>query len=234
MLTPDGDLRVQIQRDRRGLRVTARTRDASALSVEATFSGGAEGVWFRLVEGGTARVFSREVVASQRPLAAILRLIADEVELAKSPNEALLQLLFQSLLVYVSRAPVSVPRPHWGRPLRDRRIERALELLDRDLSKFWTVEQLARAVGLSRPVFAREFVRMLQLSPMRYLARRRMEVAAELLLQTDSTLADVAGQVGYQSEFAFGRAFKRQHGVAPGTFRRQPLSAHGQTLCMAA
>ena len=58
----------------------------------------------------------------------------------------------------------------WGRPLRDRRIERALALLEQDLSKYWTVEQLARAVGLSRPVFAREFVRLLELSPMRYLA----------------------------------------------------------------
>lgn len=234
MLTPDGDLRVQIERDRRGLRVTASARDANALRVELTFSGGVEGVWFRLVQAGTARVFSRELVASHRPLAAILRLIADEVELSKAPNEALLGLLFQSLLVYVARASQSVPRPQWGRPLRDRRIERALSLLDQDLSKLWTVEHLARAVGLSRPVFAREFVRMLRLSPMRYLARRRMEVAAELLLQTDATLADIAGRVGYQSEFAFGRAFKRHHRVAPGTFRRQPLSAHGSTLCMAA
>ena len=234
MLTPDGDLRVQIQRDRRGLRVSASACDASALSVELTFSGAAEGVWFRLIEAGKARVFSREQVASQRPLAAILRLIADEVELSKAPNEALLGLLFRSLLVYVARASQAVPRPQWGRPLRDRRIERALELLDQDLSKLWTVEHLARAVGLSRPVFAREFVRMLQLSPMRYLARRRMEVAAELLLETDATLADIAGRVGYQSEFAFGRAFKRHHHVAPGTFRRQPLSAHGPTLCRAA
>jgi AraC-like DNA-binding protein len=234
MLTPDRDLRVQIQRDRRGLRVIATADGPNAASVEATFSGGVEGVWFRLIADGAARVFSRELVASHRPLSVILRLIADEVELSKAPNEALLGLLFQSLLVYVARLSQAVPRPQWGRPLRDRRIERALELLERDLSKFWTVEQLARAVGLSRPVFAREFVRMLRLSPMRYLARRRMEVAAELLRQTDATLADIAGRVGYQSEFAFGRAFKRHHHVAPGTFRRQPLSAHGPTLCLAA
>jgi AraC-like DNA-binding protein len=234
MLTPDGDLRVQIERDRRELRVVASACDPNALSIELTFSGAAEGVWFRLVEAGKTRVFSREAVASHRSLSAILRLIADEVELSRSPNEALLALLFKSLLVYVARASQAVPRPQWGRPLRDRRIERALSLLDQDLSKLWTVEHLARAVGLSRPVFAREFVRMLRLSPMRYLARRRMEVAAELLRQTDATLADIAGRVGYQSEFAFGRAFKRHHRVAPGTFRRQPLSAHGRTLCLAA
>jgi len=117
--------------------------------------------------------------------------------------------------------------------LRDRRIERALELLDGDLTKYWTVERLARAVGLSRPVFARQFVRMLQLSPMRYLAERRMQAAAELLLDTDASLAEVAARVGYQSEFAFGRAFKRHHGVAPGTYRRQPSVASG-VLRMAA
>lgn len=234
MPTPDVDLRVRIERGRRGLRVAASAHDESALRVEVTFSGGADGIWFRLVEAGRVRVFSSERVASQRPLSAIVRLIGDEVELSKPPNEALLGLLFQSLLVYVSRASQSVPRPQWGRPLRDRRIERALELLDQDLSKLWTVEHLARAVGLSRPVFAREFVRMLRLSPMRYLARRRMQVAAELLLETDATLADIAGRVGYRSEFAFGRAFKRHHRLAPGTYRRQPLTAHGNVLCLAA
>jgi AraC-like DNA-binding protein len=143
-------------------------------------------------------------------------------------------LLFQSLFVYVSRMSEPVPLPRWGRPLRDRRIERALELLDRDLSKYWTVEQLARAVGLSRPVFARQFVRMLQLSPMRYLARRRMQVAAQLLRDGDASLAEIASHVGYLSEFAFGRAFKQHHGVAPGTFRRNSTLALTQTLALAA
>ena len=71
---------------------------------------------------------------------------------------------------------------------------------------------------------AEAFVRMLQLSPMPHLARRRMVVAAELLLATDATLADIAGRVGYQSEFAFGRAFKRHHRVAPGTFKQASSS----------
>ncbi len=235
MLSPDTELRVQIERGGSSLRVTASALDATpGLSVEVTFSGGADGVWFRLVEAGMARVFSRDVVEAQRPLAALLRLIGDEVELSKPPNQALLGLLFQSLLVYVARMSEAVPRPRWGRPVRDRRIERALELLDRDLSKYWTVDHLARAVGLSRPVFAREFVRMLRLSPMRYLARRRMQVAADLLLDTEASLAEVATRVGYQSEFAFGRAFKRHHGSAPGTFRRQSSVACGGALSLAA
>lgn len=233
MLAPDAELRVQIERGRTVLRVTA-SKLADGSSLEITFSGGADGVWFRLLDGSGARAFSREVVEGHRPLAAILRLIGDEVELAKSPSDALLGLLFQSLLVYVSRMTEALPRPRWGRPLRDRRIERALELLEGDLSKYWTVDHLARAVGLSRPVFARQFVRMLQLSPMRYLMQRRMQVAAELLLDTDAALAEIATRVGYQSEFAFGRAFKRHHGVAPGTYRRQPSVACGDVFRMAA
>ena len=235
MLSLAGDLRVRIERGRSALRVSATTHGANpALSVEVTFSGGAEGVWFRLVQAGRERIFSREVVESQRPLSAILRLISDEAELSKAPSEALLGLLFQSLCVYVARMSEAVPLPRWGRPVRDRRIERALELLDRDLSKYWTVEQLARAVGLSRPVFARQFVRMLRLSPMRYLAHRRMEVAAELLHGTEASLAEIAAHVGYRSEFAFGRAFKQHHGLPPGTYRRSAAPAYGRALCLAA
>jgi len=230
---PEAELRVQIERGR-ALHVTACRDGRSPLRVEVTFSGEAEGVWFRLWHGGKERVFSRDAVASQLPLSALVRLIGDEAELSKAPNQALLGLLFQSLVVYVSRMSEAVPLPRWGRPLRDRRIERALELLDRDLSKYWTVEQLARAVGLSRPVFARQFVRMLQLSPMRYLARRRLQVAAELLQNTDASLAEIATHVGYRSEFAFGRAFKQQHGLPPGTFRRQSTVAQAGALRMAA
>jgi AraC-like DNA-binding protein len=222
-LPSEPDLCVRIERTRSVLRVVASTREASpALTVQATFSGGADGIWFRLAHGAETRVFSRDVVSWHRPLAAILRLISDEVDLCKHPSEALLGLLFRSLLVYVARMKTVVPLPRWGRTVRDRRIERALELLDGDLSKFWSVELLARAVGLSRPVFAHKFVQMMQLSPMRYLARRRMQLAAHLLLHSDEALAEIAVRVGYRSEFAFGRAFKRYHRVSPGLYRSLP------------
>ena len=232
MLTPGDSFQVQVERSRGTLRVVATGREGAS-RVEVTFSPGADGTWFRLIQAGQVLRFSREQIATEQPLAAILRLIGDEVELAKAPSQPLLGLLFQSLLVYVSRLSQAVPRPHWGRPVRNKRIEKALALLEQDLSKYWTVELLARAVGLSRPVFAREFVRMLELSPMRYLAQRRMQVAAELLLNTDQSLADVAGHVGYRSEFAFGRAFKQHFRVAPGTYRRSALPATA-TLCLAA
>jgi AraC-like DNA-binding protein len=219
------ELAVQIDRGRHALRVTARAREPGAVVlIEATFSGGPEGIWFRLTEAGESRVFSRDLIARHPPLSAVLRLIGDEVDLSKPPSEVLLGLLFRSLLVYVSRMTLAVPLPRWGRPLRDRRIERALELLHADLSKCWTVELLARAVGLSRPAFARQFVRILELSPMRYLADRRMQLAAALLHGSDAGLAEIAARVGYHSEFAFSRAFKRHHRVPPGVYRRQPAA----------
>lgn len=231
----DSELSVRVERDRCGLRVIASApAGRPELVVRVTFAGGSDGIAFSLLHDGKIRHFSDQVVRGDRPLGAVLRLIADEVELSKPCSEALLTLLFRSLLVYVARMAKCVPRPRWGRPIRDARIERALELLEADLSKYWTVELLARAVGLSRPVFARQFVRMLQLSPMRYLANRRMQLASELLVSSDAGLAEVAARVGYQSEFAFGRAFKRHHRVAPGTYRRQLPVAGRTALRMAA
>jgi AraC-like DNA-binding protein len=213
-------LSVRVERGRAALRVIACTAEAEpALRVEATFSGGPEGMWFRLTQAGASRVFSREAVARHPALSALLRLIADEVEAQKPLSEAL-PLLFGGLLVYARRMPIAVPLPKWGRPLRDARVERALELLNRDISKRWTVDLLARAAGLSRPALARQFLRVLGLSPMRYLTQKRMQAAAEMLLGSDAALAEVAHRVGYSSEFAFNRAFKKHYQVPPGTYRR--------------
>jgi transcriptional regulator GlxA family with amidase domain len=102
----------------------------------------------------------------------------------------------------------------------DRRIAKAIGLLHAEPAKRWTVERLARAVGLSRAAFARRFVAQHGRSPVRYLTELRLALAASLLEHDEASLAEVALRVGYASEFAFGRAFKRQHGVAPGLFRR--------------
>jgi AraC-like DNA-binding protein len=226
---------VHVERGRSALRVVARApENQPAVVVEAIFSGGTDGVWFRLTEGAEIRFFSRDEVARHPALSAVLRLIADEVDstrprASRTESEALLAHLFRSLLVYVGRISTPVPLPTWGRPFRDARVEKALELLNVDISKRWTVELLARAVGLSRPALARQFVRTVGLSPMRYLTQRRMQIAASLLLASDAALAEVAGRVGYQSEFAFNRAFRRHHRVPPGIFRQQPPNA----LCIA-
>ena len=108
----------------------------------------------------------------------------------------------------------------WFAGLREPYVARALALLHRDITRRWTVDDLGREVGLSRSALADRFIRLIGLPPMRYLASWRMQVAAEKLRNTNASLAQVAEIVGYESEAAFSRAFKKAFGVAPATWRR--------------
>ena len=123
------------------------------------------------------------------------------------------------------------------RKKRDRLVARALELLQSAPEKRWTVERLARAVGLSRAAFARRFAQVTGTTPLRQLTELRLALAASLLThEEDIALAELAARVGYASEFALSRAFKRRYGVAPGVFRRSVSlpATHSRTLALAA
>jgi transcriptional regulator GlxA family with amidase domain len=102
----------------------------------------------------------------------------------------------------------------------DQAVQRALAALQLDLRRRWSVQGLAKAVGLSRAAFARRFARALGVSPIAYLAELRLARAAQRLSEGDQSLAEVAREVGYESEFAFSRAFKRSYGVPPAAYRR--------------
>jgi AraC-like DNA-binding protein len=84
----------------------------------------------------------------------------------------------------------------------------------------WSVDDLGREVGLSRSALADRFIRLIGVPPMHYLASWRMQVASQKLRNTNASLAQVAEAVGYDSEAAFSRAFKKAFGVAPATWRR--------------
>jgi transcriptional regulator GlxA family with amidase domain len=147
----------------------------------------------------------------------LLALLRDELA-SKGPIDAeLVRALVKGFVLYVTRSENGAANDE--HPM-DRRIARAIALIHAEPGRRWTVEELARAVGLSRPSFARQFLRHGGTSPARYLATVRLDLAAELLRGSDAGLAEIAAQVGYDSEFAFNRAFKRHHGVAPGVFRR--------------
>jgi AraC-like DNA-binding protein len=133
----------------------------------------------------------------------------------------------------VEAGTVLVPQTA-DRRLLDRKVARALGLLQTDPAKRWTVERLARTVGLSRAAFARRFAAVSGRSPLRYLTELRLALAASLLETTDDSLAELAQRVGYTSEFAFSRAFKRKHGLAPGAFRRSYRNAQPFTPILAA
>jgi AraC family transcriptional regulator, alkane utilization regulator len=89
----------------------------------------------------------------------------------------------------------------------------------------WTVDELARKVGLSRSALAQRFTDLLGQPPMQYLARWRLQVAAQELLSGSKSLAAVAEQVGYESEAAFNRAFKREFGTPPAYWRKNQGTA---------
>jgi AraC-like DNA-binding protein len=103
---------------------------------------------------------------------------------------------------------------------REAGLEKAEQLMRAEPERRWTVAELARRAAMSRPVFARKFTAEFGRSPLRYLTELRMERAAELLRGSELGLAEIGERVGYASEFAFNRAFKRWSAVPPGTYRR--------------
>ncbi|QNA98670.1 AraC family transcriptional regulator [Massilia sp. Se16.2.3] len=114
----------------------------------------------------------------------------------------------------------------WLAGLRDPQLGRALALIHRTPARPWTIDDLARAAGLSRSVFCARFLRLLGQPPMQYLARWRMEAAAGLLRGSRAPVASVALDVGYESEAAFARAFKREIGTSPARWRRMQHAQH--------
>jgi AraC-like DNA-binding protein len=113
----------------------------------------------------------------------------------------------------------------WLAGLRDPAVARALALLHGDSARAWSVDELGRAAGLSRSALADRFTRLIGMAPMQYLAQWRMQLAAQKLKDTSASLAQVAKLVGYESEAAFSRAFKKAFGSAPATWRRATAQA---------
>lgn len=132
--------------------------------------------------------------------------------------------LLDTLLVCVLR---SWSREHgarsgWGPAVYDPAIGRVLCAMHGNPEKPWTVERLGALADLPRSTFARRFTESVGRPPLGHLTLVRMNAGAALLRDTDERLSVVAQSVGYASEFAFSTAFRREFGVAPGTYRREP------------
>ena len=148
---------------------------------------------------------------------------AEEVAAGRPGSETVLAKLSELLFVEaVRRYAETLPEDQsgWLAGLRDTHVARALAFIHRDVVRRWTVDALGRAVGLSRSAFADRFIRLIGMPPMHYLANWRMQVAKQKLRNTSASLAQVAEMVGYESEAAFSRAFKKAVGTAPATWRR--------------
>jgi len=148
---------------------------------------------------------------------------AEEVSAGRPGSETVLAKLSELLFVEaVRRYAEALPdgQTGWLAGLREPYVARALALLHRDITRRWTVDDLGREIGLSRSALADRFIRLIGVPPMHYLANWRMQVATQKLRNTSASLAQVAEIVGYDSEAAFSRAFKKAFGAAPATWRR--------------
>ena len=155
-------------------------------------------------------------------LGTLLNIAVKESGSARAGGENVLARLSELMFVEAVRRYLETLPPAqtgWLAGLRDPVVGQALAALHGQPSEPWTVERLARLVGLSRSVFAERFMEMVGQPPMQYLALWRMQLAARLLVE-GGHVAAVAGAVGYESEAAFSRAFKKLVGQAPATWRR--------------
>lgn len=154
---------------------------------------------------------------------AMFEYAADEVGVGGPGSATVLAKVSELLFVeavrrYVRDLPAG--ESGWLAGLQDRVVARALALLHGQIARNWNVDDLGREIGLSRSALADRFVRVIGVPPIQYLAQWRLQVAAQSLRGTNSSLARIAERVGYQSEAAFSRAFKKAYGVAPATWRR--------------
>jgi AraC-like DNA-binding protein len=159
-----------------------------------------------------------------------LKLAAAEAAESRAGGTIVLARLSELLFVEAIRNCIeALPENQtgWLAGVRDRYIGRALSLLHGQAAHPWTVDELARKVGLSRSALAQRFTDLLGQPPMQYLARWRMQIAAHELLIGSKPLTAVAEQIGYESEAAFSRAFRREFGMPPAGWRRSKGKTNG-------
>jgi AraC-like DNA-binding protein len=153
-----------------------------------------------------------------------IRHSVSEIEAQRPGRTAVLSKLAEALFMEtLCRYMEGLPPDHrsWLAAARDPKIGKALALLHRDPARPWTLANLAEASGASRSVLAERFTELMGEPPLAYLARWRMQLGARQLLTTAGKVLQVAYEVGYESEAAFSRAFKRAFGVPPARYRRE-------------
>jgi AraC-like DNA-binding protein len=184
----------------------------------------AQDIWRNPLLSALPRLFKVSMRASRAAwLESSLRFATEEAASVRAGSATVLAKLSELLFVEAARHYVDTmpdDRKGWLAGLRDRFVARALALMHARPAHPWTVEELAGQVGMSRSGFAQRFADLLGVPPMQYLAQWRLQLAAQQLRLTDRSLASVAAEVGYEAEAAFNRAFKREFGVPPATWRR--------------
>ena len=152
----------------------------------------------------------------------ILHLVKEAAS-GKAGSDAMLAKLSEALFVDTLRrylAGLPEEQTGWLAGARDPIVGRSLAILHSRVNQPWTIADLAREVGLSRSALVERFSQFLSVPPMTYLTRWRLQLAARALTTTPRGTADIAADVGYESEAAFNRAFKREFKLPPAKYRR--------------
>jgi AraC-like DNA-binding protein len=145
-------------------------------------------------------------------------------------GEAVLELMSKMMFVESLRRHIDTlptEQTGWLAGMRDPNVGRALAAMHDDPGRPWTLERLGEEAGLSRSSLHERFTHFVGQPPMQYLTQWRIQVAAGLLRDTPSKVLDVAQEVGYESEAAFSRAFRRVVGQSPGAWRAGRTAAGG-------
>jgi AraC-like DNA-binding protein len=158
-------------------------------------------------------------------LGAYVRFALAESKAPRIGGESVLGRLSELMFLHVVRRYLEGLPPEqtdWLSGLRDEPIGRALAALHRNPARAWTLQSLAREAGISRSVLAERFMQFVGHPPIEYLTSWRMQLAANQLRSSTESIAEVANRVGYESEAAFSRAFKKAVGAPPSEWRKTP------------
>jgi len=161
---------------------------------------------------------------------ASVRYLISEADVPGPGNRAALARLAESLFVEVLRWQfryATADSGGWLAGLQDHQIGRVINLLHALPDRPWTVDELAKEVAMSRSALAKRFVELVGESPMQYLASWRMHLARHLLREGTLDIGEIAGRVGYDSDAAFNRAFRRLVGLPPAAWRESNYAAAG-------
>lgn len=165
----------------------------------------------------------RDTVAAHSRILDSVRMMGEELAAPSLGGDVIASrladiIVIQTLRMWLQTDPAA--RTGWFLALTDPRIGKALQAIEADPGAPWDVTSLARAAAMSRSSFSERFATMVGETPIAYLTRWRMDVARSLLSDTPDTTAEIARQVGYQSEAAFSRAFSRHVGCTPSAWRQ--------------
>jgi AraC-like DNA-binding protein len=181
-----------------------------------------------------ARLPARLHVRDRAELSTTLASLRAESQRGPLGSALIASRLLDVLLVQIVRAWVESSAPGaagWIGALNDETLARALARIHAEPARAWSVEALARASQTSRATLTRRFVAQVGEPPLAYLTRVRLQEAASALARSDAGLAAIAADIGYATEFAFSRAFRRAFGEPPGKYReRMRANARGSSL----